>query len=144
MDDPKVQELQTEIAKLEAEKADLTAQLSKLPDLEAKLAQVPEMIETGIKAGLASAAIEQKKQAEHDEAALELKSCMPETFDEFMALNPSVEIIKGAIKGIRSHNPAGAAKGTQQKSNSLYSSGKDLYDKLGVTEEQLAKYNEVK
>jgi len=54
-----------------------------------------------------------------------------------------VEIIKGAIKGIRSHNPAGAAKGTQQKPNSLYSSGKDLYDKLGVTEEQLAKYNEV-
>jgi hypothetical protein len=134
--EPTYEELKAKIAAYEAENADLKAQAAK----------VPEIIQTGIQAGIESHKIEEAKKAEHAAAVAELHSCMPNklVFEEFMAKNPDTDSIRAVTKAMRSSNPVGAGTETPvPNTNALYSSGKEIYDKLGVTPEKLAKYNEV-
>lgn len=137
MDDPKeptYEELKAKLAAYEAENTDLKAQT----------ANIPELIQTGIRAGIESHALEEKMKKERADAAAELHSCMPNGFEEFMQNNPNTDTIKAVTKAMRSSNPVGAGTETPTPTtNSLYSSGKDLYDKMGVTPEKLAKYNKV-
>jgi len=75
-------------------------------------------------------------------AQAELKSCMPEGFEDFIAINPGIETINAMVRALKSANPVGAANGrAPPEANALYSSGEEIYKKLGVTPEQLAKYN---
>lgn len=125
-------------------KAKLAATEAEIVDLRAQAAKVPEIIQTGIQAGIESHAIQEAKKNEHADAAAELHSCMPNGFEEFMAKNPDTDSIKAVTKAMRSFNPVGAGTETPTPTtNALYSSGKAIYDKLGVTPEKLAKYNEV-
>lgn len=131
--EPTIEELKARIAALEAEKTGLVEQTAKIPELVAQ----------GFENGLASSAVNMKKAHELEQAALELKSCMPVGFDEYMSLNPSKEQIESMTQKIKSANPVGAPKGTAPADvNALYSSGEELYKKLGVTAEGLAKYAE--
>ena len=135
MDDPKVptiDELTAKIATLEARNT----------DLEAQIANQPQMIETAVSNALASHEIKMKEKHELETSVAELKSCMPVGFEEFMSNNPTKAMVDGMIKGLRSANPVGAAKGrAAPEANALYSAGKEIYDRLGITPEQLAKYN---
>ena len=122
----------------------MAATEAEIVDLRAQAAKVPEIIQTGIQAGIESHAIQEAKKKEHDTAAAELHSCMPNGFDEFMAKNPDTDTIKAVTKALRSSAPVGAGTETlTPTTNALYSSGKDIYDKMGVTPDKLAKYNKV-
>ena len=139
MDDPNkvptIDELTAKIATLEARNA----------DLEGQIANQPQMIETAVTTALASHEVKLKNERELETSKAALKSCMPEGFEEFMASSPSKATIDAMTKALKSQNPIGAARGAQPTdANALYSSGEDIFKKLGVTSEQLAKYNEVK
>lgn len=139
MDDPikvpTIEELTAKIATLEARNT----------DLEGQIANQPAMIETAVSTALASHEVKLKNERELETSKAALRSCMPDGFDEFMTTNPSKATIEAMTKALKSANPVGAPRGAQPAdANALYSSGEELYKKLGVTPEQLAKYNEVK
>ena len=136
MDDPNkvptIDELTAKIATLEARNA----------DLEVQIANQPQMIETAVTTALASHEVKLKTERELEASKAALRSCMPDGFEEFMTTNPSKATIDAMTKALKSQNPIGAARGSQPADvNALYSSGEDIFKKLGVTPEQLAKYN---
>lgn len=117
----------------------LRAQLTKLTELVEKQ---PEVIDKAVAGALASQAIKIKEEAEFATIAGELKSCMPEGFEELMATAPSKDTLKATIKAMRSLNPVGGVGGTIKSSiPEKFQSGYDIYSKLGVSVDDVAKYN---
>lgn len=83
------------------------------------------------------------EKAEIDVLATELKSCMPTGFEGYMSTKPRKEDIKAVIQGIRSSAPVGTAGGSggpeKTEATAIFSSGKAIYEKMGLTLEQFIK-----
>ena len=91
---------------------------------------------------LASQAIKIKEEAEKEKLLVELKSCMPVGFEEFMSVNPNNESISGMIAAMRKAYPVGGSGGNVIQSSipGKIMEGADIYKKLGLSVEQVAKY----
>lgn len=128
---PNFEELMKENTELKATVAELSKQV----------AENPAQVEAAVKAALASHEIKMKEEKEMEVIQGELKSCMPEGFEDFIATSPSKATIQATIKALRSANPIGAPSGVKSSMPEVYSSGKDIYAKLGLTPEDVAKVN---
>lgn len=114
---------------------------AKVDELSKQVAENPAQVEAAVKAALASHEIKMKEEKEIEAIQGELKSCMPEGFEEFIATSPSKATMQATIKALRSANPIGAPAGVKSSMPEVFSSGKDIYAKLGLTPEDVAKVN---
>jgi hypothetical protein len=112
-------------------------------ELKVLIQKQPEELEKAVTGALASQAIKIKEEAERDKLVVELKSCMPVGFEEFMSVNPNNESISGMVTAMRKAYPVGGSGGSVIVQSSIpvkLQEGTDIYRKLGLSVEDVAKY----
>lgn len=115
---------------------------NQIDELKTLIQKQPEELEKAVTGALASQAIKIKEEAEKEKLLVELKSCMPVGFEEFMSVNPNNESISGMITAMRKAYPVGGSGGNVIQSSipNKIKEGADIYKKLGLSVEQVAKY----
>jgi len=140
MDEPVIIKQEIDFESIRKENENLKLQVEELKVL---IQKQPEELEKAVTGALASQAIKIKEEAERDNLVVELKSCMPVGFEEFMSVNPNNESISGMVTAMRKAYPVGGSGGSVIVQSSIpakLQEGADIYKKLGVSVEQVAKY----
>lgn len=145
-DEPTIDELKSTIDTLKSENAKLRE------DLEAKDKTMESTVEKAVKAALESHDKTNKEASEYNEAVKELSSFMkPEDLEGFLSSKPAAGIIRATAAAMKatvaSHigtdGGSGGGKSGSGKVQSIYESGKEIYESAGVTLEDLEKYGEI-
>lgn len=116
---------------------------NQIDELKTLIQKQPEELEKAVTGALASQAIKIKEEAERDKLVVELKSCMPVGFEEFMSVNPNNESISGMVAAMRKAYPVGGSGGGTVVQSSIpakIQEGAEIYAKLGLTPDRVAKY----
>lgn len=160
------EELETKIKELTSSIEDLKSQNEKLKqDLVAKDKTIEIIVKDAVESAVSSALVSrdnaQKVANEREDAIKELESYMtPTALENFLKNNPSTEVIKAtssAMAATLSEIKANASKrigaggggggggkgGSGGRAQSIYTEGKSIYEKAGLTEEDLKLYGDV-
>lgn len=146
--DQNTDELKSTISQLEGDNKDLKSTINDLQqELKKKDEEIPGKIESAIKVALETDRVERAKQADLDAAVEELKSCVSEELaEEYLKTEPTAAMIRStiAIKKAEAGKQIGASGGQSPegdgKITSTYQAGKEMYEKMGVTPEDIEKH----